>query len=501
LLGVNFVPVQINLGVMSMNTRRGPSHFGAGPSCDIPDARLLLLTLWVILIAMLASSLYASVDARGLYADGVSYLVSIYSDEWFELFDTRSTVQILRQSPIVFLSRYTSATLFECGQVFTFVMLTMPTVLCALCWFIAPRNGKVWILFPLAALLTGFAATSMHAIGEAAIATSYYWILLFLLLFRTCSATGQALFFLLCIPAFRLHEGAFPLTAVLLAGVAVQADASRKRLFVGASTLLLAAIFAYQLRWVMYPQFPDDRDGIVRGLTHFEYLYVDGHFNLQLVTAIMALVALSAVFFAYTTQPVAKAVRVARKVAIGWAFFALATMAVAILVEQSFSPYAHLQARYHPVIISAALGAVMILLLRYQLPEQSWMQPATIFILISLCATQTVADIVATNRWNAYVADLRGRLANGHGLIPWETTLHTANERVDVNWRLMKIGWVVPFNCIVYAPNGMVNAIIAPPIGTTFQALDLHRPYQLPKLRGIIYTPYERFLAAHKLVD
>jgi hypothetical protein len=47
-------------------------------------------------------------------------------------------------------------------------MLTMPAVLCALCWFIASRNRKVWILFPLAALLTGFEATSLHAIGEAA---------------------------------------------------------------------------------------------------------------------------------------------------------------------------------------------------------------------------------------------------------------------------------------------------------------------------------------------
>jgi ABC-type multidrug transport system permease subunit len=67
---------------------------------------------------------------------------------------------------------------------------------------------------------------------------------------------------------------------------------------------------AYQLRWVIYPQFPDDRDGIVQGLTHFthfEFFYVDGHFNLQLINALVGLVALSVVFFSYTTQPAAKA--------------------------------------------------------------------------------------------------------------------------------------------------------------------------------------------------
>jgi hypothetical protein len=303
---------------------------------------------------------------------GIGRLVGIYGDKWFLMYDARATVQILRQAPIVLLSRYTSATLFECGQVFTFTMLMMPTALCALCWFIAPKNRKAWILFPLASLLIGFAATSIHAIGEAAIATSYYWILLFLLLFRAHSAVWQVLSVLLCVPAFWLHEGAFPLTLVLLAAVVVQADATRKPLFVGVSALLLAAILAYQLRWVIYPQFPDDRDSIVQGLTHFEFLYVDGHFNLQLATALVALVALSAAFFAYITQPVAKAVRIARIIAVAWTLFALATMAVAIMLEQSFSPFAHQQARYHPIIISAALGAVMIIRNRHGAPTSRW---------------------------------------------------------------------------------------------------------------------------------
>jgi hypothetical protein len=484
---------------MSIKPANGSCHIGRTPSWAALDASLVQLVLWLVLAAKLASSLYASFDARGLYADGAAYLVAIYADHSFLMGDVRTTVQILRQAPIVLLSKYTSATLFECGQVFTFVMLAMPTTLCALCWFIAPSNRKTWILFPLTALLTGFAATSMQAIGEAAIATGYYWILLFLLLFRTGSAISQALFLLLCIPAFRLHEGAFPFTAVLLLAIALRVHTAvihhRERLFLGVSTLLLAAIFIYQLRWVIYPQFPDDREGIVTGLAHFENLYVGGHFNLPFVTGTVALLALSAVFFAHATQAAARATQIASIIAVAWAVLALATIATAILVEQSFSAFAQLQARYHPVFISSALGAVMILLLRFRQPDRLWMQPTTIFILISLCATQTVADVVATNRWNAYVVDLRSRLANGRGLIPWETTLHTGNERVDSNWRLMNIGWVVPFDCIVYAPDGVVNAIIHPPIGTTFQPLDLQRPDTLPKLRGINYQPYKRFLA------
>ena len=200
-------------------------------------------------------------------------------------------------------------------------------------------------------------------------------------------------------------------------------------------------------------------------------------------------------FFAYTIQPATKAVRIARIAAVGWTIFALAAITAALTIEESFSPFSHLQARYHPIIISTALG------LRYEVSEPPWMQPTTIFILVLLCVTQTAADIAATVRWDAYVVDLRSRLAHGHGLIPWEVTLHTADERVDINWRLMNIGWVVPFNSVIFAPNGVVSVIIDSPIGTTFQPLNQKRPDHLPKLRGIDYMPYKRFLAAQNAVD
>ena len=81
----------------------GPSCIGGALSCETLDARLLQLTVWLILIAQLTSSLYASINARGLYADGVFYLVRIYSDERFLLFDMRSIVQIFAAGPDRFL--------------------------------------------------------------------------------------------------------------------------------------------------------------------------------------------------------------------------------------------------------------------------------------------------------------------------------------------------------------------------------------------------------------
>lgn len=138
----------------------------------------------------------------------------------------------------------------------------------------------------------------------------------------------------------------------------------------------MVAIFVYQIHWVIYPTFPGDREHIITGLTHFEFLYADQHFNLPLVTGAVAILALSAVFFVNISQPVERATRLANMIAVAWALLALIAVAIAMTTEQSFAPYSQIQARYHPVIISAVLGTIMIFLIRFRVPDRSWMNPA-----------------------------------------------------------------------------------------------------------------------------
>ena len=466
-----------------------------------PNAPMLPVLAFLVFGINLVGSIYASLYGRGLYGDAAALLVIIYERSWplISLSSTRATVELLRQWPVVLLSRYTSASLFECGELLTFVMLALPTLFCAACWPIATRTQRAWILFPITSLLIGFAATSMNAIGEAAIASSYYWILLFVLMFRTRSIAGQCLFFLICVPAYRLHEGTFILTIVLLLALILRihssVDSSRERVFVGSAFLLLMTILAYQIVSIIFPAYPDDRAHIIQALIHLEFLYYDHHYNLPLFTGTMAMIALGGVLYVRATLPITEASRITKMIVVVWAIVALAAISVAITVEESFSPFSQNQARYHPSITSAFLAVTMILLRRFEVPEQVWVNRATIFILISLCVTQAVADAAATRRWNAYVADLQSRLIKWRGLVPWEETLQTGDERADTNWRLFNIGWVVPFPCIIFAPNGIVNAIIDLPKGTTFRLLDPERPDLLPKLRGINFAPYKQYLA------
>jgi hypothetical protein len=345
----------------------------------------------------------------------------------------------------------------------------------------------------------------MLAIGEAAIATSYFWILLFLFIFRTHTAPSQVLFLLLCLPAFQLHEGVFFLTGVLLFACAMRARVAknlREQLFIAFTALLLAATLIYQIRWIIYPESPPDLKAILQGLMQFEFLYSGDRFNLPLVTGTIALLALVAAFFLHARQPSNNAVLRLRlrTIAIAFALFALAAGAAAVLIDESFAPFSQAQARYHPVFVSAALGAVVVLLLELRVPDKFWMQRTTVFILIALCGAQTVADIVATQRWHVFVVDLRVRLAHARGLVPWETVLRTGNASAETNWSLMAVPWLIPVTSIVYAPNGIINSIIDLPIDATVRSIDPKQPEHLPTAFGLDYGPYRQALAQQRAV-
>jgi hypothetical protein len=170
---------------------------------------------------------------------------------------------------------------------------------------------------------------------------------------------------------------------------------------------------------------------------------------------------------------------------------------VAGTIEQSVSPFSQLQARYHPVVISALLGLLMIALVRFRRINRIW-NPAVTYVVISLCLVQSFADVVGTWYWNAYVADLRSRLSREAGLIPWERTLHTGDARADTDWKLFQITWVIPYLCVIFAPNGIVKSMIDLPNGATFRPLDPEKPDNFPKLSGVDFAPYRRALNSGK---
>ncbi len=453
----------------------------------------------LVLVLALATALFASIHARGIFQDGVYYLYRMAEKQSFYLVDpARTTIQALRQAPIVLLTRYSEMSLFERGQAFTFVMLFLPALLCAACWWIAPAGRKGWVVFPLLHLTVGIGATSFNAVGETSIATSYWWCLMFLLLFRTRDPASRLAFLALCVLAFRLHEGAFPLMLVLLLSCLVRIRPSQgwqERSFLALAILLIVSIIFNELLWVIDPRFPAGRAMVLHGLANFEYLYHDGHLNLPLVTGLAGLVALAGTVLIHWVVPGSGASVQSRRLALGFCAFSAAAAAVSLLVEASFAPDSQVLARYHPVFVSFGLGLVMLACYVWQVPRRIWLQPAALLIVAALGVAQATADIAATLRWRSYTADLQSRLMATKGLIRWKDTLITGDPARDINWKLMSMEWVIPLVCIVFARDGQVTTMIDPRPEMTFRPVDPGRPEQLPVVRGIDFSPYQATFA------
>jgi hypothetical protein len=445
----------------------------------------------------LLQSLFAAIYARGLFQDGVYYLYRIAVSNGFQLVEpARVSVNAVRQAPIVALTRFTDMSLFQRGQVFTFVLLFLPVLTCAACWLIAPRSRKGWIIFPLLHVTVGWAATSFNAIGESALATSFWWCLLFMLVFRTRDIVSQILFLAMCAVAFSMHEGAFPLMAVLLVACAVRyrtAANSLEKVFLILCVPIILAILTREVWWVVNPRVPSDRAMVLDGLASLAFVYVDGHVNLPLVTGLIGCFAMAGLVLADSGLPPARAMVAKRAVLLTFCLVWLLAL-VALGQEWSFSPGSQVLARYHPVFLSFVLGLVMLGFVVWDVPERIWLQRGVLAIMVMLILAHTGADIAATLRWRAYVADLQSCLSSGQGLVRWNDTLVTGDAEKDMNWRLMSMEWVIPLISIAFAKDGVVRMMIDPRPNITFRPVDPNKPDQLPVLRGIDFAPYRAAL-------
>jgi hypothetical protein len=466
----------------------------------VSDRRALPATFCVVLTAILGSAFYAAWNARGLYLDGTWVLYRIAESNWFYLpAPARATVDLIRQAPIVLLTNYTDLSLVHRAQIFSLVMSALPALLIVACWFIAPPKRKSWILFPLAYLLIGIAPAAFLSQAESPIGTAYFWVLLFILLFRTRTSISQAVFLALCIPTFQLIEAACLLMPILLLVCIFRwrlAKDLQERIFLAVSVALIVSITIYQAGWVISPRVPTDRELFLSGLQHFGFLLHDGHVNLPFITGVFAFAALTAVFIMASAHSRRLAIA-SRAIVFGFAVYVLLAVAAAFLAEQSFSPYSHYHARYFPVLISLILGTVAVWLHAWGPPERIWMQPETLSILILLCVAQTAADTAATVRWREYISDLQSRLTTSSGLISYESTLDTGDARRDFDWR-MQHDWLLPIMSIIFAKDGIVRSMLDCSAHQAFRPSDPEKPGELPKLRGIDYRPYRGAMAAQR---
>src|SRR5690349_349704 len=456
------------------------------------------VTAWLtasVLVGYCCTALYAALNCRGLYADASHYLLKIAEKDYFHLYDPpRQSLQILRQAAVVFLRRKTDMGLFELGQVFSLSMLLLPTALCGLCWLILPSERKSWIIFPLLGLLAGVSASSFAAIGEGALAASYLWPLLFLFLFRVDRVVFQIGFLLACIPVFFLHEASFIFMFVFLFACVrkyLTVKTAAERGFAVLCVVLFLAIIVFEIRWIIHPVNVVNRIGYTYELRRLGFVTRNDRWNLPLISGAIALVLLTgtAILRLKATKPIASQATVLTTVI----FVAWAVVAAAIpwASDVTFAPYAQYVARNHALFVGALLATAAVITLDKKIQLETWLTPAAFILIWALACAQYSWDVASTQQWRSYISDVRARLAASDGLINFEQALALGDAKKNELWRVMAFGWTVPSLSIVLQSGSSVRSIIGAPAGR-WQPFDPSNLNDLPKIRGVDYSPYLR---------
>jgi hypothetical protein len=228
------------------------------------------------------------------------------------------------------------------------------------------------------------------------------------------------------------------------------------------------------------------------------FIDVDGQWNLPLLTGSLALVLLVATTVVQLTS-VKRTASVATPVAtLIFIIWALSAAVIPWASDATFSPYPQLVARNQALFVGSILAAGAVITFEKKIPERMWLAPATLVVIAALACAQFSWDVAATQRWRAYMTDVRGRLASSDGLISWEQAFGSGDAGKSEVWRAMGFGWTMPSLSLVLQSGSPVHSIIAAPEGTRWQPSDPANLNDLPRIRGVDYTPYLRAMSERK---
>ena len=175
--------------------------------------------------------------------------------------------------------------------------------------------------------------------------------------------------------------------------------------------------------------------------------------------------------------------------------FAAVAAVLACVIDQTYSPRAQIAARYHAIFVSVLLATAVLLALQRRVEERVWLHRCGLAVVLALCIAQWTWDVAATLRWRAYLANLGTRLSAARGLVPWELAARDENRERQYAWTMMSLGWNMPSFCIAISNGAPVRSLIAAPLDSPWQPFDPLKPEQLPKIRGVDYTPYLQALS------
>lgn len=463
--------------------------------------RLLSRVAWPILLCALALSIYASLELRGLYADGAHHLMLVVESGGFALIETaRATVHVLEQFPAVLAIRLGSLDSEAVVVLYGLTIHTVPLILVALCYPVLPRDLKGLFAFPLLHYLAGSTAAGFAPVTEGTIAAAYFWLLFCLILFRTDSLAARLLTAAAAIPAIFAHEAMVFLAPVLALAAAWRAR--RESSLPGKALLWLlvawfAVVVAVQIGFAAEPRDPENKRAFIQQMKTFQWLVGSGGLNVPAALGILASLAAAAVALCSLTPPSRR--RPWERMS--WALVAAFGLLSAVVVIATavgllpLVPRLQFAARNHSALLSFPLAVLAFVSVLWPPLCALWARRQNVAILAALAVGALGWHVVGVHHWSDYVRTFRSVLSGHQGLVAWEPLLeslptHQREAMLNMGW-----WWTQPTMSFWLSPGGRVSTVIANPANVGWQPFDPADPGTLPKSELFDTSAYRQALA------
>ena len=435
-----------------------------------------------VVLAVLVQ-VYAGASLRGLYADG-AFVVTRLASHQSLVNPARWTATMIAQWPVLAAMGLGAQTPHGVALAFSLLTNLLPGLIILLCVPALPAGERHFFIFPAFVYFAGILSAQFASVTEGLIATSYFWLLLCLIVFGQLTVWRLVIIAVLAAGLLDLHEEMSLFGPILFAACAIRRrDEPRlqPRIVLALGAVCAAAGTAISASLIFHPFYLAERDSFVAAFLELRWLNEPGvGINLPCVLGMLAVPCI-----------VLAMVRPAWALTVTWIFAALSlSLACATFwFDRFIVPTTQWGARHNGALMSLPLGALLLFARVHKpLAVAATGEPVRGIVAI-LGIAVSLWHVAATEQWSAFLAHFSDVLRSHNGIIAWDSvTGPPASRRAKLATK-MWWDWTNPDLSLEALPRRCINSVIANPTEYVgWEAYTLSNVATMPAIPGITYT-------------
>jgi hypothetical protein len=440
---------------------------------------------FIINLSIFISAFIPGYFLRGLYADGSLFLFDIINKESFRLYDTgRRFAHILQECCLVLFIKIGIVDVDVLAKTYSLSVNLIPVFFLIITYFIIPNDKKHFFIFPISFYLVGVEASSFASVGGGPIAGSYFWLIIFYIIFSSRSVINDIVILILSVVTIEIHESFSVLAIILIMAILYRIKSSRHaNIFIGLFPIISFCMSSY-CGWFyfIHPHLVENKTSFIQQTMELRFIYSHGCMNLPLLLGLFFSGAVLSMFI----RKNASAEK--RKMMMIFTLIAVGNAVAPLLTGRNFLPSQHFYARYYCVLLIPIISAIFWFAMGSEAFQQYIKSRFVTYMIFLLCIGQCGWHLSSTVLWNRYIGWFRNTLETNSGIVPYERALEGSEpgNRNLINKMTWK--WTNPVMSILLSKEGKIRTIVANPIYNKWD------PFNINDLNNILNKKYFELL-------